>query len=87
MLPRIATSVVAAESDWPGFRGPRGSGVQEGFAVPSHWNADASAAPVVGVRWKTPLALNQMGESCMATPAISKGTLYFRTRSHLVAIG
>jgi outer membrane protein assembly factor BamB len=33
------------------------------------------------------LARNQMGESCMATPAISKGTLYFRARSHLVAIG
>ena len=33
------------------------------------------------------LARNQMGESCMATPAISRGTLYLRTRSHLVAIG
>jgi outer membrane protein assembly factor BamB len=32
-------------------------------------------------------ALNQMGETCMATPALSRGTLYFRTRSHLVAIG
>ena len=33
------------------------------------------------------LARNQMGETCMATPAIARGTLYFRTRSHLVAIG
>jgi outer membrane protein assembly factor BamB len=33
------------------------------------------------------LATNAMTEICMATPAISKGTLYFRTRGHLVAIG
>ena len=32
------------------------------------------------------LAMNKLGEICMATPAISEGTLYFRTRSHLVAI-
>jgi outer membrane protein assembly factor BamB len=32
-------------------------------------------------------ARNQMGETCMATPAIARGALYFRTRSHLVAIG
>ena len=33
------------------------------------------------------LAVNQLGEVAMATPAISEGTLYFRTRGHLVAIG
>lgn len=33
------------------------------------------------------LAQNEMGEICMATPAISEGTLFFRTRSHLVAVG
>ncbi|MPY91221.1 MAG: PQQ-binding-like beta-propeller repeat protein [Luteitalea sp.] len=33
------------------------------------------------------LAQNRMGEVCMATPAISEGRLYFRTRGHLVAIG
>ena len=32
------------------------------------------------------LAMNRMGEICMATPAVSEGVLYFRTRSHLVAI-
>jgi outer membrane protein assembly factor BamB len=32
------------------------------------------------------LATNSMGEVCMATPAISEGVLYFRTRSNLVAI-
>ena len=33
-----------------------------------------------------PLATNPMGETCMATPAISEGTLFFHTRHHLVAI-
>lgn len=33
------------------------------------------------------LAKNSLGEICMATPAISEGTLYFRTQHHLIAIG
>ena len=33
------------------------------------------------------LAENSMNDICMATPAISEGTLFFRTKSHLVAIG
>jgi len=32
------------------------------------------------------LGINKMGEICMATPAISQGTLFFRTRHHLVAV-
>ncbi len=32
------------------------------------------------------LSKNTMGEVCMATPAISQGVLFFRTRGHLVAI-
>ena len=32
------------------------------------------------------LARNSLGETCMASPAISRGTLYFRTRGHVVAI-
>jgi outer membrane protein assembly factor BamB len=35
----------------------------------------------------TVLATNQMSEVCMATPAISEGTLFFRTQGHLVAVG
>jgi outer membrane protein assembly factor BamB len=35
----------------------------------------------------TVLATNQMGEVCMATPAISEDTIYFRTRGHVVAVG
>jgi outer membrane protein assembly factor BamB len=33
------------------------------------------------------LARNDMGESCMATPAIANGTLFVRTRGHIYAIG
>jgi outer membrane protein assembly factor BamB len=33
------------------------------------------------------LAENSLGEIAMATPAISEGTLFFRTRGHLVAVG
>jgi outer membrane protein assembly factor BamB len=33
------------------------------------------------------LACNRLNELCLATPAISEGHLYFRTREHLVAIG
>ena len=33
------------------------------------------------------LAKNEMGEPCLATPAISQGVLYFRTSASLIAIG
>jgi outer membrane protein assembly factor BamB len=33
------------------------------------------------------LATNKMGESVMATPVISGGVIFIRTRGHLVAIG
>jgi len=33
------------------------------------------------------VATNELHETCMATPAISQGTLFFRTREKLVAIG
>lgn len=33
------------------------------------------------------IAENAMGEPCRATPAISEGVLYVRTRRHLVAVG
>ena len=33
------------------------------------------------------LAVNPIGETCMATPAISDGTLLLRTERHLVALG
>ncbi len=32
------------------------------------------------------IAKNQLKDICMATPAISENTLYFRTRHHLIAV-
>jgi outer membrane protein assembly factor BamB len=40
----------------------------------------AGAAPEV-------LATNPLGEVCMATPALSEGVLFFRTKGHVVAMG
>jgi outer membrane protein assembly factor BamB len=34
-----------------------------------------------------PLATNDLGEACLATPAISDGVIYFHTEKHLVAVG
>lgn len=33
------------------------------------------------------LAVNELGETCMATPAVSAGRLFFRTRGYVVAVG
>jgi outer membrane protein assembly factor BamB len=35
----------------------------------------------------TLLARNELGEMCLASPAISEGSLFFRARQHLIAIG
>jgi outer membrane protein assembly factor BamB len=32
-------------------------------------------------------ATNKLGETCMASPALNDGTLFFRTREHLIALG
>ncbi|MBN8248670.1 MAG: hypothetical protein J0L84_14675, partial [Verrucomicrobia bacterium] len=39
------------------------------------------ARPVYAVQYR-----NSVGESCLATPALSDGTLFFRTRNHLLAV-
>lgn len=40
-----------------------------------------------GPEERDPISVNPMGEICMATPAISEGSLYFRTQRHLVRVG
>lgn len=32
------------------------------------------------------VATNKLAETCMASPALSEGTLFFRTREHVVAV-
>jgi outer membrane protein assembly factor BamB len=53
MLPRLIVTAHAATSEWPAFRGLNASGVQDGFPLPTRWNADPSAGPLTGIRWKT----------------------------------
>lgn len=40
----------------------------------------------VGPEFKI-VAENKLGEICMATPAISEGVIFFRTKDHLMAVG
>jgi len=39
-----------------------------------------------GPEYQEPIAINDMGESCVGTPAIVDGRLYIRTRNHLYCI-
>ncbi len=52
-----------------------------------YWTGEEGSVVVVeaGPEFKK-IAVNQNDEICMATPAVVRGTLYFRTRGHVVAI-
>jgi outer membrane protein assembly factor BamB len=53
-----------------------------------YFTSELGRIVVVPVRGEFRIAAeNQMGETCMATPAISDGVIFFRTREHLVAVG
>jgi outer membrane protein assembly factor BamB len=45
----------AASAHWPAFRGPNGSGVADGYPMPTRWNADPAAGGEAGIVWKTPI--------------------------------
>jgi len=53
----LASSAPAAGSqqsggiNWPAFRGPGSSGINEGYATPTEWNAETGE----NVAWKTPI--------------------------------
>jgi outer membrane protein assembly factor BamB len=50
--------------------------------------SEQGATHVLGLgREYAPLAVNELGETVMSTPAIADGVLYFRARHHLFAIG
>jgi len=51
-----------------------------------HARARASGRRAHGGKFSI-AAVNELGETAMATPAISEGTLFFRTRGKLIAIG
>ncbi|MFK7769020.1 MAG: PQQ-binding-like beta-propeller repeat protein [Mariniblastus sp.] len=43
------------DTDWPTFRGNGGTGVADGFDLPTEWNADESSGELRGVLWQTPV--------------------------------
>jgi outer membrane protein assembly factor BamB len=66
---------------WKKDLGPMDSGF---FMVKSaQWGFASS--PVIH-EGKVIAATNSLGETCMATPAISENALFFRTRDHLVSV-
>lgn len=55
-LPAVAYAsrlgAVKSEQNWPGFRGPDGQGIADGYPTRVSWNADASAGKLSGVLWR-----------------------------------
>jgi outer membrane protein assembly factor BamB len=68
-----------------GVAGFTASGVAAGARL--YYTSEEGEVLVVraGTRFE-PLARSRLGEVAMATPAISEGVIYFRTRGHLVAV-
>lgn len=64
----LATSLVAAASDWPQFRGPDGQGHSSETGLPLEWSETA------GVRWKVPVP--GLGWS---SPAVSDDRVWLTT--------
>jgi outer membrane protein assembly factor BamB len=77
------------------FYGERLSSIAQGYTASPvsdgrhiYFAGETGKVVVVPVAEKfSTLATNDLGETCMATPAISDGTLFFRTRTKLIAIG
>ena len=71
------------------------SGGRQGFSASPvgaggkvYFTAESGDVFVVAPETKlTVIATNQLGDVCLSTPAMSDGTLFFRTREHLMAIG
>ena len=71
----MARPLFGADSgQWPGFRGPAGSGVADGLDLPLSWNCDSDAGPVSGVLWKA--ALPGLGHS---SPVVWNDRIFLTT--------
>lgn len=68
-----------------GTTGFTSSGVSADGAL--YFASEEGDVQVVTAGFFEVLAVNSLGEECMASPAISEGVLYYRTRGHLVAVG
>lgn len=62
----LACTALAAAADWPQFRGPNGSGVDDSATPPLRWDA-------AGIKWKTPV------EGLAVSSPIISGDLVFVT--------
>ena len=52
LLVSAATHPLAAEENWPQYRGPKASGLASSRAAPTNWNVETGE----NVRWQTPIA-------------------------------
>ena len=64
---------VAAQQNWPSFRGPSGSGIAEGFPAPVSWDMEKAE----NIRWKTPIP--GLGHS---SPVIWGDRIFVTTATH-----
>ena len=78
--------IIYSERLSAGGQGYSASPVSDGRNL--YFAGEAGRVSVVRVAGQfLPVATNALGETCMATPAISDGKLYFRTRTKLIAVG
>ncbi|HKF55495.1 MAG TPA: PQQ-binding-like beta-propeller repeat protein [Blastocatellia bacterium] len=50
--PVITPNSAPEAQNWPGFRGPGGQGIADGYPTRVSWNADSSTGKVSGVLWR-----------------------------------
>jgi outer membrane protein assembly factor BamB len=50
-LPAVALAS-KSEQNWPGFRGPGGQGIADGYATRTAWNIDTAAGKSSGLLWR-----------------------------------
>lgn len=69
----LACLTVAAEDNWPEFRGPRGNGHSDAKGLPVKWSATENVkwrAPIAGKAWSSPVV---WGEQVWVTTATPEG--------------
>ncbi len=51
----VTAPAVDEPQNWPAFRGPGATGIAEGYALATSWNADPAAPSTQGVLWRIPV--------------------------------
>src|SRR5262245_56873428 len=70
----VALPFARADENWPGFRGPQGTGVAEGKDLPDMWSATENVAwkvEVPGRGWSSPIVWENR---ILLTTAVNTGT-------------